>query len=70
MRRIFLKTTVKNIETFDIIQMNGRFVVTKNGNPILLPKTDGQSIITEFDSQEDAQQYLNILKSLKQRNIK
>lgn len=61
---------MKTNETFDIIQMNGRFVVTKNGHPILLPKTDGQSIVTEFDSKDDAQQYLSILKSLKQRNNK
>lgn len=61
---------MKTNETFDIIQMNGRFVVTKNGHPILLPKTDGQSIVTEFDSKDDAQQYINILKALPKRNFK
>jgi hypothetical protein len=61
---------VKTAEKFDVIQQNGKFVVTKNGNPILLPKSDGQSIVTEFDSREDAQKYLNILKSLKKRSHK
>ena len=59
---------MKTAEMFDIIQENGRFVVTKNGNAIRLPKSDGQSIVTEFDSREDAQTYINILKSLKNRN--
>jgi len=59
---------MKTAEMFDIIQENGRFVVTKNGNAIRLPKSDGQSIVTEFDSREDAQTYINILKSLKKRN--
>lgn len=61
---------MKTAEIFDVIQTNGRFVVTKNGHPILLPKTDGQSIVTEFDSKEDAQRYVSILKSLKKRNLK
>jgi hypothetical protein len=59
---------VKTAENFDVVQENGRFIVTKNGEPILLPKSDGQSIVTQFDTQEDAQKYLNILKSLKKRN--
>lgn len=59
---------MKTAENFDIVQENGRFIVTKNGQPILLPKSDGQSIVTQFDSKEDAQKYLNILKSLKKRN--
>jgi hypothetical protein len=61
---------VKTAESFDIVQDNGKFVVTKNGQPILLPKSDGQSIITKFDTKEDAQKYLNILKSLNKRNYK
>jgi hypothetical protein len=52
---------------YGIVQKNGKFVVTKNGEPILLPKSDGQSIVTEFDSKEDAQQYLNILENLLKR---
>lgn len=61
---------MKTAENFDIVQENGKFVVTKNGKPILLPKSDGQSIVTQFDNQEDAQKYLNILKSLNKRNYK
>jgi len=60
---------MKTAEMFGIIQENGRFVVTQNGNPIRLPKSDGQTIVTEFDSKDDAQKYINILKSLKKRNI-
>ena len=60
---------MKTAEIFGIIQENGRFVVTQNGNPIRLPKSDGQTIVTEFDSKDDAQKYINILKSLKKRNI-
>lgn len=60
---------MKTAEMFGIIQENGRFVVTHNGNPIRLPKSDGQTIVTEFDSKDDAQKYINILKSLKKRNV-
>jgi hypothetical protein len=52
---------------YGIVQKNGKFVVTKNGEPILLPKSDGQSIVTEFDCREDAQQYLSILENLLKR---
>ena len=47
-----------------IMQKSGKFIVTKNGQPILLPKSDGQSIITEFSSREDAERYLGILSTL------
>lgn len=60
---------MKTAEMFGIIQENGRFVVTQNGNPIRLPKSDGQTIVTEFDSKDDAQKYINILKSLKKRSV-
>lgn len=50
--------------TLDVIQKNNKFVVTKNGEPINLPKTDGQSIITEFSCREDAEKYVHILKTL------
>jgi len=53
--------------TLDIIQKNNKFVVTKNGQPIQLPKTDGQTIVTEFDRKEDAEKYLSILKTLSKR---
>lgn len=55
---------------YDIVQKNSKFVVTKNGEPILLPKSDGQAIVTEFDSKEDAQQYLSILENLTKRRVK
>lgn len=56
-----------------ILQKNGKFVVTKDGEPILLPKSDGQAIVTEFDSKDDAQKYMDILNRLskqKQRKHK
>lgn len=53
----------------DIMQSNSKFVVTKNGEPINLPKSDGQSIVTVFDTKEDAQKYIDILNLLhKQKN--
>ena len=48
-----------------VMQKNGKFVVTKNGEPILLPKsTDGQTIVTQFDNKEDANKYMEILSKL------
>lgn len=49
---------------FDVVKENDKFVVTKNGERINLPKTDGQSKITSFDSKEDAQKYIDILSRL------
>lgn len=49
----------------NVIEKNGKFVVTKNGEPILLPKnTEGQTIVTQFDSKEDANKYMEILSKL------
>jgi hypothetical protein len=50
-----------------VIEKNGKFIVTKNGEPINLPKTDGQSIVTEFTSKVDAETYINILTRLKKQ---
>ena len=50
-----------------VIQKNGKFVVTKNGEPILLPKSDGQSIVTEFNNKEDAEKYMSILATLQKK---
>ena len=48
-----------------VLEKSGKFVVTKNGQPILLSKTDGQTIVTEFDSKQDAEKYMSILATLK-----
>lgn len=56
-----MKTKVE----YDIKKLNNKFVVTKNGEPIVLPASSGQSIITEFDSKEDAEKYVSILQQLK-----
>lgn len=51
--------------SLDVVKKNDKFVVTKNGEPILLPKnTEGQTIITQFDSKEDAIRYMEILNIL------
>lgn len=51
-------------DNLGVVQKNGKFVVTKNGEPILLPKSDGQRIVTQFDSKEDANMYMEILSKL------
>lgn len=51
-----------------VVEKNGKFVVTKDGQPINLPKSDGQSIVTEFTSKVDAETYINILSRLKSKN--
>jgi len=48
-----------------ILEKSGKFVVAKNGEPIQLPKSDGQAIVTEFDSKQDAEKYMSILATLK-----
>lgn len=50
-----------------VTQKNGKFVVTKNGEPISLPKSDGQAIITEFDNKADAEKYMSILATLQNK---
>lgn len=50
-----------------IMQKNGKFVVTKNGEPIFIPKSEGQSIITEFSTKEDAERYMGILQTISKR---
>jgi len=54
-----------------VVEKNGKFVVTQNGQPINLPKSDGQSIVTEFNSKSDAEKYMSILSTLqKQKKYK
>lgn len=52
------------MSNLSVIEKGGKFVVVKNGEPILLPKTDGQTIVTEFESKQDAERYMSILSSL------
>lgn len=54
-----------------VIEKNGKFIVARNNEPVVLPKSDGQSIITEFSSKEDAEKYMSILTTLeKQKKYK
>jgi hypothetical protein len=57
--------------SLSVIEKNGKFVVTRNGQPINLPKSDGQTIVTEFSSKSDAEKYIAILSNLqKQKQYK
>jgi predicted DNA-binding WGR domain protein len=53
--------------SLSVIEQNKKFVVTENGRSVNLPKTDGSSIVTEFDSREDAEKYISILNNLKKQ---
>ena len=53
--------------SLSVIEQNKKFVVAENGNPINLPKTDGSTVVTEFDSREDAEKYISILSRLKKQ---
>lgn len=55
-----------NIE-YSIAKIKDKFVVTKNGEPIVLPKNSGSTIVTEFELKDDAEKYLSILKTLQKR---
>jgi hypothetical protein len=50
--------------SYGVVEQNGKFVVTKNGQPINLPSSSGSSIVTVFDTKSDAERYLGILKNL------
>jgi predicted DNA-binding WGR domain protein len=62
-----METTMKVSDTLSVIEKSGKFVVSENGKPINLPKTDGATIVTEFDSREDAEKYISILSRLKKQ---
>ena len=49
----------------EVKQKNDKYVVCKDGEPILLPKSDGHVIVTEFTTKQDAEKYMSILQSLK-----
>ena len=53
--------------SLSVIEQNKKFVVTENGRPVNLPKTDGSTVVTEFDSKDDAERYLSILSTLKKQ---
>ena len=55
---------------YDIVEKNSKFLVTKDKKPVLLPSNTNPHLITEFDSKEDAQKYINILLSLKKEKVK
>jgi hypothetical protein len=60
-----METKMKVSDTLSVIEKNGKFVVAENDKPINLPKTDGSTVVTEFDSKDDAEKYMKIVSSLK-----
>jgi predicted DNA-binding WGR domain protein len=62
-----METKMKVSDTLSVIEKSGKFVVAENGKPINLPKTDGSTVVTEFDSREDAEKYISILSRLKKQ---
>lgn len=53
--------------SLSVIEQNGKFVVAVDNKPINLPKSDGQTVTTEFDRREDAEKYMSILATLKKQ---
>jgi hypothetical protein len=53
--------------SLSVIEQNKKFVVAENGKVVNLPKTDGSTVVTEFDSKADAERYLSILATLKKQ---
>ena len=53
--------------SLSVIEQNGKFVVAVDNKPINLPKSDGQTVTTEFDRREDAEKYMSILSHLKKK---
>jgi hypothetical protein len=51
-----------------VISKGNKFVVTKDGEPIHLPKSNGQTIVTEFDTREDAEKYISILNNISKQS--
>jgi hypothetical protein len=60
-----METKMKVSDTLSVIEKSGKFVVTQNGQPINLPKTDGSTVVTEFETKDDAEKYMKIVSSLK-----
>lgn len=52
---------------YHVVEKNGKFVVALDNKPINLPKTDGSTVITEFDTKADAERYMSILATLKKQ---
>lgn len=54
------------MSNLNVIEQNGKFIVTNNGQPIVSNKDS--YIITKFDSKVDAEKYISILKRLKKHH--
>ena len=57
-------------DNLSVIEKGGKYLVSSNGQPIQLPKSDGAAVTREFDSKQDAERYMGILNSLRSKKIK
>lgn len=57
-------------DNLSVIEKRGKYIVASNGQPVQLPKSDGAAVTTEFDTKQDAERYLSIIKNLKSRKTK
>lgn len=49
-------------DSFEVVEKNGHFIVTKNGSPII---KDVKHLVTEFNDRKDAEKYVSILNMIK-----
>jgi hypothetical protein len=60
-QKVALETRRKLMSNqFNVVENNGKFIVTKNGEPI----NRSSLVVTKFDTKQDAEKYISILKSL------
>lgn len=57
-------------DNMSVVEKHGKYIVVSNGHPIQLPKSDGATVTTEFDSKQDAERYISILKRLPPKRMK
>jgi hypothetical protein len=57
-------------DNLSVIEKGGKYIVASNGQPVQLPKSDGAAVTTEFDSKQDAERYISILKRLPPKRTK
>lgn len=53
--------------SLSIIEQGKKFLVAENGKAIKLPRAEGSTVITEFDTREDAEKYMKILSHLRKQ---
>lgn len=61
---------MSNKYDYQVVRIGNKFVVTKNGQKVSSSQSDTQSLVTEFESKQDAEKYASILKSLCSQKVK